>query len=127
MVRNSNDYGYSGTSGTRTVRSTFSFPMIEELRGIGMFGLMSYDVTQRTSEIGVRMALGAQRRAVAGMVMSESIRLVAIGSVLGLAAVLWAGRFVQTVVYGVSPGDPATIGGALALIAVVAAPAAAYW
>ena len=88
---------------------------------IGLFGLMSYNVARRTSEIGVRMALGAERWTVVGMVMRESIRLVAIGIVLGLAAVLWAGRFVQTVVYGVSPTDPLTIGGALALISVVTA------
>ena len=91
---------------------------------IGLFGLMSYNVARRTSEIGVRLALGAQRRAVIGMVMSESIWLVAIGVVLGLAAVLWAGRFVQTVVYGLSPSDPLTIGGAVALIAGVTALAA---
>jgi hypothetical protein len=86
---------------------------------IGLFGLMSYSVARRTSEIGVRMALGAQRRTVVGMVMGESSRPVAVGIVLGIGAVLWAGRFVQTVVYGVSPGDPLTIGGAVALIAVV--------
>ena len=88
---------------------------------IGLFGLMSYNVARRTGEIGVRLALGAQRRAVIGMVMSESIRLVAVGTALGLAAVLWAGRFVQTVVYGLSPSDPLTIGGAVALIAGVTA------
>jgi ABC-type antimicrobial peptide transport system permease subunit len=82
---------------------------------------VSYNVARRTSEIGERMALGAQRGTVVGMVMSESIRLVAIGIVLGLAAVLWAGRFVQTVVYGLSPSDPLTIGAAVALIAVVTA------
>jgi ABC-type antimicrobial peptide transport system permease subunit len=88
---------------------------------LGLFGLMSYNVARRTGEIGIRIALGAQRRTVLGMVMSESIRLVAIGIVLGLAAVLWAGRFVQSVVYGVSPGDPLTLGGAAALIAIVTA------
>jgi predicted permease len=88
---------------------------------IGLFGLMSYNVARRTSEIGVRMALGAERRTVVGMVMRESIRLVAIGIVVGLAATLWAGRFVQTVVYGLSPSDPLTIGAAVALIAVVTA------
>ena len=88
---------------------------------IGLFGLMSYNVARRTSEIGVRMALGAQRRAVVGMVMGESIRLVAIGIGLGLGATLWAGRFVQTVVYGLSPSDPLTIGGAVALLAIVTA------
>jgi ABC-type antimicrobial peptide transport system permease subunit len=86
---------------------------------IGLFGLMSYNVARRTGEIGVRLALGAQRRTVIGMVMSQSIQLVAIGIVLGLAAVMWAGRFVQTVVYGVSAGDPLTIGGAVAVIAGV--------
>jgi predicted permease len=88
---------------------------------IGLFGVMSYTVAQRTSEIGVRMALGAQRKAVIGMVMSESMRLVAVGIVLGLGVVLWAGRFVRTVMYGVSTIDPLTIGGALAMVAVVTA------
>jgi hypothetical protein len=85
----------------------------------GLFGVMSYSVARRTSEIGIRVALGAQRQTVIGMVMSESARLVAVGIVLGLGVVLWAGRFVQAVIYGVSPIDPLTIGGALALIAVV--------
>jgi predicted permease len=86
---------------------------------IGLFGLMSYTVARRTSEIGIRMALGAQRSTVIGLVMRESSRLVATGLVLGLAAALWAGRFVQTVVYGVSTTDPLTIGGAVALLAIV--------
>ncbi len=88
---------------------------------IGLFGLISYNVARRTGEIGVRMALGAQRRAVVGMVMRESIRLVATGVVLGLGVALWAGRFVRTAVYGLSPGDPLTIGSAVAVIAVVTA------
>ena len=86
---------------------------------IGLFGLMSYNVARRTGEIGVRMALGAQRRTVVGMVMRESSRLVAVGIVLGLAAVLWAGRFVQALVYGLSPSDPLTVAGAVVLIAAV--------
>jgi ABC-type antimicrobial peptide transport system permease subunit len=53
------------------------------------------------------------------MVMSESVRLVAAGIVLGLGVVIWAGRFVHAVIYGVSPIDPLTIGGALALVATV--------
>lgn len=88
---------------------------------IGLFGLMSYNVSRRTNEIGVRMALGAQRRTVVGMVMGESMRLVAIGIALGLAVALWAGQFVKTVVYGLSPNDPLTIAAAVAVIAVVAA------
>jgi predicted permease len=88
---------------------------------IGLFGLMSYTVARRTGEIGVRMALGAQRRTVVGMVMRESMWLVAIGLVLGFGAVLWAGRFVETVVYGLSARDPLTIAGAVATIAIVTA------
>jgi predicted permease len=88
---------------------------------IGLFGLMSYNVARRTTEIGVRMALGAQRRTVVGMVLRESMWLVAIGTALGVAAALWAGRFVETVLFGLSPRDPFTIAAAIGVIAVVAA------
>ena len=88
---------------------------------IGLFGLMSYSVGRRTNEIGVRMALGAQRRTVVGMVMSESMRLVVIGVALGVATALWAAKFVEPVVFDVSPRDPATIVAAIALIALVTA------
>jgi predicted permease len=91
------------------------------LAGIGLFGLMSYNVARRTSEIGIRMALGAQRGTVVGMVMRESMLLVGIGVALGLAAALWAGRFVKSVLYGLSANDPITIAVAVALIAVVSA------
>jgi predicted permease len=103
-------------------RAYAAFGALAVLLGcIGLFGLMSYNVARRTNEIGVRMALGAQRRTVVGMVMGESMRLVVIGVVLGLAAALWAGRFVRTVVYGLSPNDPLTIAAAVALIAIVTA------
>ena len=88
---------------------------------IGLFGLMSYNVSRRTNEIGIRMALGAERRTVVKMVMSESMLLVGIGVALGLGAALWAGRFVKTVVYGLSPNDAFTIAAAVTLITVVSA------
>jgi len=88
---------------------------------IGLFGLMSYNVARRTNEIGIRMALGAQRGTVVGMVMAESMLLVGVGVALGLAAALWTGRFVKTVLYGLSASDPLTITAAVALIAVVSA------
>jgi len=88
---------------------------------IGLFGLMSYNVSRRTNEIGIRMALGAQRGSVVGMIMTESMLLVAIGIVVGLGGAVWAARFVNTVVFGVSPTDTATIGVAVLLIAAVSA------
>jgi predicted permease len=88
---------------------------------IGLFGLMSYSVSRRTTEIGVRMALGAQRRMVVGMVIRESMWLVGIGAAVGLAGALWAGRFVEAVLYGLPAHDPATITAAVAVIALVAA------
>ncbi|HEX6972857.1 MAG TPA: ABC transporter permease [Vicinamibacterales bacterium] len=91
------------------------------LASIGLFGLMSYNVARRTNEIGVRMALGAQRRAVVAMVMRESMLLVGIGVAIGLAVSIWAGRFVTAVLYGLSATDPSTIAGAVTLIIVVSA------
>jgi ABC-type antimicrobial peptide transport system permease subunit len=91
---------------------------------IGLFGLMSYNVSRRTNEIGIRMALGAQQRTVVGMVMGESMLLVGLGVVIGLGAALAAGRYVKdiaAVLYGVGVRDAATIGGAVLLIALVSA------
>ena len=88
---------------------------------IGLFGLMSYNVARRTTEIGVRMALGAQRGTVVAMVMGESMRLVGIGVAVGIATALWAGRYVKAVLYGLPAHDPLTIAAAVGLIAVVSA------
>lgn len=88
---------------------------------LGLFGLISYRVARRTNEIGLRMALGATRGSMLGMVLSESGRLVAIGVALGLGASLAAGRAVSARLYGVSPSDPWTIGAAVLLLACVAA------
>ena len=82
---------------------------------------MSYNVAQRTNEIGIRMALGAQRGTIVGMVMGESMLLVGIGVALGLGTARWAGRFVKTVLYGLSANDALTIAAAVVLIAVVSA------
>jgi predicted permease len=91
------------------------------LASIGLFGLMSYNVARRTNEIGIRMALGAQRRDVLRLVMGESMALVAIGVGLGLAAALAASRLVVTLVFGLATTDAVTMLTAMtALIAVSA-------
>jgi predicted permease len=89
------------------------------LASIGLFGLMSYSVARRTNEIGIRMALGAQKRQVIGMVLGESIWMVSIGIVIGIAATLAAGRLVKTLLYGLQPTDGLTIGAAIAAMIVV--------
>ena len=78
---------------------------------IGLFGLMSYSVSRRTNEIGIRMALGAQRAGVVGMVLRESMLMVAIGVVVGLAGAIGGGRFVESVLFGLSATDVWTISG----------------
>ena len=83
---------------------------------IGLFGLMSYNVSRRTSEIGIRIALGAQRRGVVGMVLRESMIMVAVGVVLGLAAAVAASRLLTAILFGLSPTDTWTMAGAIILM-----------
>jgi predicted permease len=80
------------------------------LAGIGLFGLMSYAVVRRTNEIGVRLALGAERSDVMRMVLGESLLLVAIGIVVGIGAALAAGRLVASMLFGVAATDVLTMG-----------------
>jgi predicted permease len=88
---------------------------------IGLFGLMSYTVARRTNEIGIRMALGAQRGDVMRQVLRESMILVAVGVVLGVAAAVGTGRFLTTMLFGLAPTDVTTIVAATALMAAVSA------
>ncbi len=88
---------------------------------VGLYGVMSYAVTRRTGEIGVRMALGAQGRDVVWLVMREVSLLVAIGIAIGLAAALATTRLVSTLLFGLEPNDPATIALATLLMVGVAA------
>jgi len=94
------------------------------LAAVGIYGVMSYMVTQRSSEIGIRMALGASRNAVLKMVIAEGLRLAAIGLALGLAfgwALAFAAKRVTAqLLFGVSSTDPATFAIIVVLLALVA-------
>jgi predicted permease len=88
---------------------------------IGLFGLMSYAVARRTNEIGIRMALGAQRADVMRQVLVESMILVTVGVGIGVAGSLGAGRFVSTLLFGLAPTDMLTITAATGLMIAVSA------
>jgi putative ABC transport system permease protein len=95
------------------------------LAAVGLYGVVAYGVAQRTREVGVRMALGAQRADVTKLVLSSGLSLVAIGVAAGLGAAFAATRYLGTLVFGVSPVDPPTFAAAAAVLTVVAL--AAHW
>jgi predicted permease len=90
------------------------------LAGIGLFGVTAYSVAQRTKEIGIRMALGAQRTSILRMVLREAMILVIVGLGVGAVGAVMAARLIATQLFGVAPTDPLTISAALLLMTVVA-------
>jgi predicted permease len=88
---------------------------------IGLFGLMSYNVSRRTREIGIRMAMGAERREVLRLVLRESMLLVATGVVIGLPVSLALGRLVRSQLFGLEPADLATMATAMSVMLSVSA------
>jgi predicted permease len=88
---------------------------------VGLYGTMSYTVVRRTNEIGIRMALGAQKRRVLEMVLKESLLLVAAGIALGLPIALATTRLVKSFLFGLTPTDPLTLLGSTLVLAAVAA------
>ena len=90
------------------------------LTAIGVYGVVSYSVGLRTHEIGLRMALGARRGGVVGLVVSRGMVMVLIGVAIGLLAASAASRLLAGMLFGVSPGDPAIFAGVACLIATVA-------
>jgi ABC-type lipoprotein release transport system permease subunit len=89
---------------------------------IGVYSVVAYSVSQRTREMGIRIALGARARDVLSLVVGEGSRTVAVGVVLGVVVALATGRLVATLLYGITAHDPPVlVGAALALMAVGAA------
>jgi predicted permease len=86
------------------------------LGAIGLYGVMAYNVSRRTREIGIRMAIGAQRHTVLRMVMRESLLVVTIGVALGIPAALGMGHFISSQLFGLSPRDPLTLTAASLLL-----------
>jgi predicted permease len=87
---------------------------------LGLYGVLSFAVAQRTREIGVRMALGAQRKDVLSIVVGQGLKLALLGLALGLVAAWVVTRFVSTLLYGVTPTDPLVFVGVSLLILLVA-------
>ncbi|HTY41941.1 MAG TPA: ABC transporter permease [Thermoanaerobaculia bacterium] len=94
------------------------------LASVGIYGVMAYSVSQRTQEIGIRMALGAGKGRVLRLVLGQALRLAAAAVATGLLAALAASRSLASLLYGVSATDPATFAGVAALLVAVAAFAA---
>jgi ABC-type antimicrobial peptide transport system permease subunit len=91
------------------------------LAAVGLFGLMSYSVARRTNEIGIRMALGARSQDVLRLVMGESMTLVIIGIVIGVAVALGLSRLIATLLFGLAPTDALSLATAVLLMIAVSA------
>ena len=90
------------------------------ISAVGIYGVVAYSVSQRTGEIGIRMALGATARDVLSMVLRQNLVVIAAGLVLGILAALSASRVMESLLYRVSASDPLTLGVIAALLAAVA-------
>jgi putative ABC transport system permease protein len=91
------------------------------LAAVGLYSVLAYAVAQRTSEIGIRMALGAQPGQVVALILRGGLKLVALGLVVGLAAAAGTARLIQSLLFSVEPFDPLIYGGVAVLFALIAA------
>jgi hypothetical protein len=124
-ARIGDDYVREALAPTRfsmALLSAFAFVALV-LSVVGLYGSIAYTVSQRTREIGIRVALGASPSAILGLVLGDGVRLALAGLIIGLAAAAATTRVLTSLLYSVTPGDPVTfiiIGGAVALIALLA-------
>jgi len=89
------------------------------LAAVGLYGVMAYVVTQRSQEIGVRVALGAEPRDILRLIVGQAMKLTAVGLAVGIALALGLTRFLESLLFAVSPTDPATfVGVTVVLLAV---------
>jgi len=113
-----------GSQRALSLMSNFFAALALFLSGLGLYGLLSSSVVQRTGEIGIRMALGAERGSVLRMILSDALGLLAAGLVLGAVALMITTRLVEGMLYGVSAFDPfrlAVITAVLAFVSIAAA------
>jgi putative ABC transport system permease protein len=106
------------------VLGVFAFVALT-LAGIGVYGLVAHAVTERTHEIGVRVALGADRRHVVSLIARQALSMVLAGAIVGVVAAQGLSRFIASLLYGVAPTDVPTTALVVAVIFAVAAVACA--
>jgi len=96
------------------------------LAAVGLYGLLSYLVTERTNEIGIRMALGAQRSQVMRILFLDGLRPTGLGLLLGLLAGGVCGQLIRTLLFGVEPSDPTIFAAVAAVVLLISAGACSY-
>lgn len=105
---------------TNTILLTMFGGLAVLLAAVGVFAVLSYGVEQRRREIGVRVALGAQRADVIALIVRQGITLTGAGAAIGAVAAFALSRFVASILYEVSPHDPRIFAGSIAVLAIVA-------
>ena len=112
-------YGSVSQSRFRTAMLVMFALLAVFVASIGLYGVLSYSVTQRTREFGIRMAIGASRGAILRLVLSKATKLIGVGICLGLSAALLLTRLIASLLYAISPFDIATLAGVSILLAIV--------